>query len=505
MSFLIKHIRNNLFFLCILPLFIALFFYHLDYNTLNSWDEAWYGSIAKNIVKTGDYVNLTFNGEPFYDHPPMGFWIMSVSYKIFGVNEFATRMPSALAGLGSVVLIFLIGALVFHNKAIGFVATIIFSTCVWFLIRARSGNLDAIFLFFYTLTVYLAYKSRDNFNLFPFLGLAFGSLIMSKTLVGISALPVILWILFLKKNFKLQNIIYLFLGIIAFVVVVYPWYSAQFAKFSDFYERHFVHIGMRDTESTLNSLFKLNWQLPMFYLHMGVRKWYYLWLISFGIVLLHFMFLKIKILNQFFRKKPITDYLRFNGIGGLILWNLVILIPFLTTDKTEIWHLIPVYAPLSLILAFGAFILFDFFKNLLKKTFIQRITSAKWFIGLYTIPFIFIAIVQFNIFSNEVFPISKYKTDEVDILIKTKPLNTKVIYIDRDFVPIAVFYSDHLVKEHTRESDDILTVQKVFDNDRNVILVIKNSTVDNFIKSGAKVSLISKNSSFSIISQSKAL
>src|SRR5690242_12398454 len=98
--------KENFLPLSLLIFFSFFFFYRLDYNTLASWDEAWYGSIAREIVRTGDFIKMMWNGQPYFDHPPMGFWLMSISYKIFGINEFSTRFPSAVLGLGAVVLIY---------------------------------------------------------------------------------------------------------------------------------------------------------------------------------------------------------------------------------------------------------------------------------------------------------------------------------------------------------------------------------------------------------------
>ena len=83
-----------------------LFLYKLGQTSLVSWDEAWYAEVARNILKTGNIINLTWNGHPYTDHPPVGFWLMAATYKIFGINEFLTRFPSALSGILSIILLY---------------------------------------------------------------------------------------------------------------------------------------------------------------------------------------------------------------------------------------------------------------------------------------------------------------------------------------------------------------------------------------------------------------
>src|SRR3990167_7496052 len=183
--------KKNILIFLLLILFGFIFFYRLDYKPLESWDEAWYGSIAKNIVKTGNFMDTSYNNKPFYDHPPVGFILISFSYKLFGINEFSTRFPSALLGILSVFLIYKIALELFGKKEIAFVSALILGSSVWYVIRVRSGNLDSDFLFFYLLTVFLSLKSAKNFRWFPFVGLSFGALIMTKTLAGISVLVLI--------------------------------------------------------------------------------------------------------------------------------------------------------------------------------------------------------------------------------------------------------------------------------------------------------------------------
>src|SRR3989344_3651755 len=194
-------------------LFAFIFFYRLDYNTLESWDEAWYASIAKNIAQTGNFIQMSWRGQPYYDHPPMGFWLMAVSYKLLGINEFSTRIPSALLGLLSILLIYQIGFDLSKKRVVGFAASLILGTSVWYVIRVRSGNLESVFIFFYLLTVWLSLKSAKNFIWFPLTMLSFAGLILSKTLVGLSAVILILFFNFKQLISIKKNLLLIFLGI----------------------------------------------------------------------------------------------------------------------------------------------------------------------------------------------------------------------------------------------------------------------------------------------------
>lgn len=490
-----------------------LFFFHLDYTSLSSWDEAWYAAIAQNIVKTGDYMNMTFNGQVYYDHPPMGFWLMALSMKFFGINEFSVRFTSAILGVGSSILMYLFAADLFKKKIIGFIAALIVNTSVWYVIRARSGNLDATFLFFYILTLYAAHLSTKKFIWFLVCMASFGALILSKTLAGVSSVLLIIWLLIpaipviIKSK---RNWLVVLGGIAIAYAIINPWYSYNLQTYPDFYRRHFFYVGMRDVEFGKTLERKLQWELPIFYLHMGVRKWYKLWLAALVILLTTIVIRGYKTVTGLLQKKSKSsgykNLLVLHRELFIVLWNAVILLPFLTTDQTHIWHLIPVYAPLALVTAYGLYVVIVEFSDwfytsfLNKNSFVKTIMNFKIPVFVFLAVFVGIAALQIKGFYFEAFPESKYTVDEAAILKSAKKYEGQ-IFIDRDFIPIAVFYTDRIVREHSRESDDITTIKRVFDDNDNVVLVIRNGIIENYAKAELPYKLKEKNNSFSIITE----
>lgn len=481
---IIAHIKKNLALYSLILIFGFIFFYKLDYNTLQSWDEAWYASIAREMTRTGDFMRMMWNGNPYYDHPPMGFWLMAISYKVFGVNEFSTRFPSALLGLLSIVLIYKTGVELFGKKIVGFAAAMILGTSVWYVLRVRSGNLESVFVFFYILTIYSAIKASSNFKWFPIVGMSFGSLILSKTLIGISALPLILYLNFFQLRNLKKNILWIFLGVVSFGFVVYPWYSFHLKTYPDFYQYHFFHKGTRD--KTIASYFKLMLDQPLFYIHMGVRKWYKLW---YAGIILSF----VNPLLLFLLKNKLKNNERFKRVGiylFLLIWNLSVLYPFLTSKETELWHLVPTYLPIALIIA-GSF--FDFGSLVF--------AAKKIFPVIFTIIIVAISSSQILIFRKEVYPQIKYDTDQVDISRRLTKYNEK-IYLDIDYLPVAIFYSGKHIDTLVYESTGEKTFASLFEqNDGKVIGVTKNWVVEDLQKKYFPLKILERNSSYTILTK----
>ncbi len=72
---------------------------------LTDRDEARFAEASREMIQRGDYVVPWFNGAWRFDKPVLIYWCQIASYKVFGVNEFAARLPSALFCIGTALLL----------------------------------------------------------------------------------------------------------------------------------------------------------------------------------------------------------------------------------------------------------------------------------------------------------------------------------------------------------------------------------------------------------------
>jgi len=75
------------------------FFWNLGNIGLIDETEPLFVEAARQMTVTSDWITPYFNGATRFDKPPLIYWLMAIAYEIFGVNEWAARLPSALAGL----------------------------------------------------------------------------------------------------------------------------------------------------------------------------------------------------------------------------------------------------------------------------------------------------------------------------------------------------------------------------------------------------------------------
>src|ERR1700691_3115736 len=95
----------------LIALFAALLFIpFLGHVHLFDWDEINFAECSREMIKMDDYTRVYVDFKPFWEKPPMFFWMQSTSMKLFGVGEFAARFPNAICGVVTLITIFLCGS-----------------------------------------------------------------------------------------------------------------------------------------------------------------------------------------------------------------------------------------------------------------------------------------------------------------------------------------------------------------------------------------------------------
>ena len=70
------------------------FFLPLQTIHLFDWDEINFAEAAREMLITGDYFRIVIDYQPFWEKPPLFIWLQAGSMSLFGVNEFAARLPN---------------------------------------------------------------------------------------------------------------------------------------------------------------------------------------------------------------------------------------------------------------------------------------------------------------------------------------------------------------------------------------------------------------------------
>jgi 4-amino-4-deoxy-L-arabinose transferase-like glycosyltransferase len=138
--------------LVVLAAAAIVFFTNLGVPQLWDEDEPRNAACAREMLERGDWVVPTFNYELRTQKPVLIYWCMLVSYSVFGVNEFAARLPSALFAVGTSLLTYHLGRLLFNRRA-GLFAGLMIATCLMFGVSGRAATPDSSLIFFVTLSL----------------------------------------------------------------------------------------------------------------------------------------------------------------------------------------------------------------------------------------------------------------------------------------------------------------------------------------------------------------
>lgn len=336
---------------------IFVLFYQIGAAALFEPDEGRNSEKAREILVLQDWVTPHENFHPVLDKPIFFYWLIALSFKLFGVSEWAARLPPALAALGCVGLVYYF-ARTYWGRWQALWSALILLTSAEFFILARIVIFDMPLTFFLTLALGAFYDAghSENTQRRRFMCLlmysALGAATLIKGLIGI-VVPgmVIFFYLLLSKQWSILRRIYLVPGALLFLAIVLPWYIEAGAR-NDGYLRYYFwdeHFG-RFTGSDFDR----------------TQPWYY-----FVIVGLAGFFpwtLSLPFLAARYRRKALDDKTLF-----LILW---VALPFLffSVSKSKLPHyILPIFPALAVLIAAP---LVSLYGESAKKA--QRVLALTW-------------------------------------------------------------------------------------------------------------------------------
>src|SRR6266536_3752292 len=142
----------------LLLLTLFTFFVLLDSRSLNEPDEGRYAEIAREMIELGDWLVPHFWYVPHLDKPPLTYWFVALSLSVFGQNEWAVRLPLALAGISGVWVSYLFG-LALGGQRVGVWCALILQRSLRYFVMARMLTTDIFLTQFSAWAVYFFWRS----------------------------------------------------------------------------------------------------------------------------------------------------------------------------------------------------------------------------------------------------------------------------------------------------------------------------------------------------------
>ena len=102
------------------------------FNDVMEPDAAQYAAMSMEMLDTGNYLEVYYRGEDYLDKPPLIFWASALSFQIFGISNFAYKLPSVLFMLLALFATYRLAKALYNERA-GYYSVLVLGTCqAWF-------------------------------------------------------------------------------------------------------------------------------------------------------------------------------------------------------------------------------------------------------------------------------------------------------------------------------------------------------------------------------------
>ena len=194
-------------------------------------DSLFYAEIAREILKTKDFFTLHFAGSPYFNKPPLLFWLTALTYKVFGVNTFSAKIWSSLNAVLSGFALYFLARVLFDRKTALLSAAILLLTRD-FIKDNVAFRMDSTLVLFTILYMLFLLKNRAALS-----GVSLGLALLTKGLAGF--IPILIAVfssIFLGRKFFRCTLISIPLGFLIFS----PWFFVELKLYGDTFLRVFL-------------------------------------------------------------------------------------------------------------------------------------------------------------------------------------------------------------------------------------------------------------------------
>ncbi|HVZ64236.1 MAG TPA: phospholipid carrier-dependent glycosyltransferase [Opitutaceae bacterium] len=320
-------------------IFGALYFFVLGRPPLANPDEGRYAEIPREMVASGDWVTPRLDGVPYFEKPPLVYWVVAASLEAFGPGEWAVRAPIALFALGGVLLAYAAGRRL-HGRDAGLGATAVLGSSLLYFALGRIVLLDlavsvlmSAALFCFILGVREAPGARRR-QLFYALYAAAALATLTKGLIGflVTGAVMFFWLLLFNQWRRLRPF-YLPTGALLFLAIALPWHLLVARRNEGWAHFYFIHEHWERFTTTEHGRV-LPWWIYFPIVLVGLFPWTgFLW-----------ASLRDALAGGWARRKEKAD------AWFLVTWAGFIFLFFSKSQSKLIPYILPVFPPLAVII-----------------------------------------------------------------------------------------------------------------------------------------------------------
>jgi 4-amino-4-deoxy-L-arabinose transferase-like glycosyltransferase/O-antigen ligase len=440
---------------------------NLGVNHLIPYDEAIYAKVSRNILQTGDWLTLHWQDTtiPWFEKPPLYFWLSAATLKVLPSSpELAVRLPSALFGIATVMLVYAFGRRLF-GKVAGFTAGLSLLTTFHFLYYSRTGMLDVTCGFFILVSLYAYYLSLANkrFSALLVSGLFAGLAVLTKGVVGLMPLIVLAIyeiVLLAGNKFNATLLVAalkrIFVVSMVAAAVFLPWHLKMYQLHGSLFMDNYIgyHVLSRATTEVENKNAPLYWYLIV--LKVSMRIWFIALIPSF-------IYAIVKVVKSRNTREKVT----------FVLLSAVTIFAVFSISKSKlVWYIIPIYPFLSILVGYFCSWALDFIG--------QQICRLKYvppvFFKLLSIYFVACFALIYLLMNKGLVYTGDLTGPQANMMETKNELfdDVDTVYLDRIEIPLALFYNDgpFIITDYTSLESNVSMANA---EGRRLVFIVKES------------------------------
>ncbi|MGB7520980.1 MAG: glycosyltransferase family 39 protein, partial [Spirulinaceae cyanobacterium] len=473
--------------LWILGLFLAalvLFGTNLNNLPLQDGDEGMIAQVAKEIhlapQGSRQWLFPTLWKIPYLHNPPLIQSLIAILYSWFGVDEWTTRLPTALLTAISVPFVYSIGREIFSNRIPGIFAALIYLTFLPVICYGRLAILEGPLLCFETLTILCILRSRRDLRWTLLAGVGFGLMfLVQKTeglLIGAIILVFLAW-----DTPRLLSSLYLWLGLLLGSMPLIFWYVAQSLHYGlpliskiaigQYFQATWQNLATHNTYPLyhLGEILKYSWPWLFFSLYglkqawidrtWGWAKLVLVWTIFYFVAASFFLSATPGNILPIYPSLALAGGAQLAQIYTLPSfsvyprsWTVIFGLLALLSGSASIYFGITYSADSSLVIIFASLALtFGVVAILIERQDRQFMTMLFW--GMYISLLLLVLSPHWIGQLNNIYPVEKLAR-----VIKSSVPTNQLIYTSSEFSSALNFYSDHQIIALSPSKQDELRI-----------------------------------------------
>ena len=227
---------------------VACWFFTIDVQPLFEPDEGRYAEIPREMWVSGDWITPRLNDIKYFEKPPLQYWATAVSYSIFGVKPWSSRLWAYWLAFACIPMTFAFARTI-HGTRAGIAAALVLSTNPLYVLVGHFNLLDSAFMFFTTAAVFAFLMSRhtgdDIVRERRWMLLTWASLACAVLTKGVAALVLagatVVVYSALARDGRLWRRWHVAAGLGIFAVIAVPWFILVTLRNPEFPGFFFVH------------------------------------------------------------------------------------------------------------------------------------------------------------------------------------------------------------------------------------------------------------------------